>query len=118
MQYSPAKKFQARPLRCVSAFVIVVAGAQVEEVACELAQDARLSCHDLHHPPCIVRRPRRTPHTMVVTNCFVYTVLDGGLTDVPEDCWPISDGFRITPRSEAITQRVHIGVGSHAGITK
>lgn len=55
---------------------------------------------------------------MVVTNCLVYVVFGGGVADVLEDSWSIRHGLRFTPWAEAIAERVHVGIGADAWITK
>ena len=55
---------------------------------------------------------------MVVANRFVYAVLGGRLADVVEDGGPVGHGLVVTPRAEAIAERVHVGVGADAWVTK
>src|SRR5262249_35452557 len=60
----PAKPRDAGPLWGVSAVVIVVTGAEIKEVAGELDDLFLAPDLDLHHPPRLLRRPRRAPHAM------------------------------------------------------
>ena len=55
---------------------------------------------------------------MVVSDQLVDVVLGGGVADVVEDRGTVSHRFCSTPRAETIAERVHIGVGAHAGISK
>src|SRR4030095_15200516 len=74
MHYHSAKKFDARPFRRVTTFIIVVAGAQVKKVAREL--DYRLigACFDLNCPVRVEGRPGGAPYAVAITNCLVNTV--------------------------------------------
>src|SRR5215213_4137021 len=55
---------------------------------------------------------------MVVADRFIYAELCSGFADVTQDRWSIGDSLGVTPRAEAITQRVHVGVGADAGVSK
>src|SRR5690242_12542097 len=55
---------------------------------------------------------------MVVTDGLIYVVLGRSFTNVIENRRPISHRLVFTPRAKAITERVHVGVGAHARITK
>src|SRR5690349_12590553 len=55
---------------------------------------------------------------MVVADRFIDFVFGRGLTDIVENRRTISHRLVFTPGAEAITERVHVGVGAHAGITK
>ena len=55
---------------------------------------------------------------MVISDGFVYAELGGGVADVIQYRWTISDGLGVTPGTEAISQRVHVGVGANPWITK
>src|SRR5215211_3768131 len=55
---------------------------------------------------------------MVVTDGFIDTKFDGCVADVVQDVGTIGNCLGITPRSEAIAERVHVGVGADAGIAK
>src|SRR5215207_3133249 len=55
---------------------------------------------------------------MVVADRFVYTVLGGGAADVVEYRWAVGHGPGFTPGAEAITERVHVRVGTNAWVSK
>src|SRR6185369_8833068 len=55
---------------------------------------------------------------MAVSDSFVYTEFGGGVADVVQYRGTIGDGLGVTPRAKAIAERVHVGVGSDAWITK
>ena len=55
---------------------------------------------------------------MVVTNRLVYVVRGGGLANVTQDRGPVCHRFVVTPRSKAIAERVHVGIGAHARVAK
>src|SRR6185369_14353001 len=55
---------------------------------------------------------------MAVSDSFVYTEFGGGVADVIQDRGTIGDGLGVTPRTKAIAERVHVGVGTDAWITK
>src|ERR1043166_7052062 len=57
-------------------------------------------------------------HAMLVTDRLFDVELGGCLANVVEDRASIRNGFRITPRTERITERVHVRVGTDARITK
>src|SRR5215510_11955794 len=55
---------------------------------------------------------------MVVTDRLVYVVLSGCLTDITQDRRTICHRFVVTPWPEAVTERVHVGIGAHARVAK
>src|SRR5690349_15617121 len=55
---------------------------------------------------------------MVVADRLIDVVLGRGLTNVIEYRRTIGHRLVLTPGTEAITERIHIGVGANAGITK
>src|SRR5919205_1513407 len=55
---------------------------------------------------------------MVVADRLVNVVLGGSVTDVTENRRTIRHRFVVAPRPEAITERVHVGIGAHARIAK
>src|SRR5688572_21520498 len=105
-----AKAVDTRPLWSVAAVVIVVPGAEVEELAGELDQRFVGSGLDIDRPTRLLRRPLRALHAMVVTNRFIYPVLSRRLANVTEYGRPIGHRLVIAPRPKAIAQRIHIGV--------
>ena len=115
---SSAEACNAGPLRRVPALVIVIAGAEIEEVAGELDHRFVVSGFSLHGPARVVRRPGDASHAMVVSNSLVQAVLGGSLADVVEDCWAVGHGLGFTPGAEAIAERVHVAVGANAWVTK
>ncbi len=55
---------------------------------------------------------------MVIANRLVNTELSGCIADVLKDSWAVGDSLWVTPGAESITERVHVGVGSHARVPK
>ncbi len=55
---------------------------------------------------------------MVVADRLVDAVLGGSLADVAEDRGAVGHRLVVTPRAEAIAERVHVGVGADAWIAK
>src|SRR5215217_4357453 len=55
---------------------------------------------------------------MAVADRFVDAELVGGLADVSQDRVPVGDGLRVTPWAKAIAERVHVGVGANARVSK
>ena len=55
---------------------------------------------------------------MVVADRLIDSVLGGSLADVFEDGGRVGHGLVFTPRTEAIAERVHVGVGADAWIAK
>ncbi len=116
VDHCSAKSRDTGPLRRVSIFVVVIAGTEVEEVASEL--DHCFVGLGLDGPACVVRRPRGTPHAMVVADRLVNVVLGSGFTNVTENRRTSRHRFVVAPRPEAITERVHVGIGAHARVAK
>src|ERR1051325_10207557 len=57
-------------------------------------------------------------HTMLVTDRFFDVELRGSFANVIEDRASLCNRFRITPRTERITERVHVGVGANPRVAK
>src|SRR5687767_9107668 len=55
---------------------------------------------------------------MIEPDLFVYPVLASRFLDVVEYRRSIGDCFCISPRLEAVAQRVHVGVGAHAWVAE
>src|SRR5687768_5403849 len=55
---------------------------------------------------------------MVVTNHFVYAVLGGCVANVVEDRGTVGHRFSSAPGAKAIAERVHVGIGADAWISK
>jgi len=55
---------------------------------------------------------------MAVTNRLVYVVLGGSLAYVTQYRRTVCHRLVVAPRPEAIAERVHVGIGAHAGIAK
>ena len=55
---------------------------------------------------------------MVVADHLVDFVFRGGFVNVAEDGGAIGHSLVVTPGAKTIAERVHIGVGAHAWITK
>src|SRR6185369_14708692 len=103
-----AEARDAGPVRCVTARVVVVAGAEIDEVTSDLDRCVVCSGFNVDSPARISRRPRSTTHTMVVADCFIYIVLGCRLANVAQDCGTVGDRFGVTPWAEAIAERVHV----------
>ena len=55
---------------------------------------------------------------MVVADRLVHFIFGGGVADVFEDGGRVGHGLVFTPGTEAIAERVHVGVGADTWITK
>src|SRR5215213_8899798 len=55
---------------------------------------------------------------MVVANFLVETELFGCFADIFKDCRTVGDCLRVAPRAKPVTERVHIGIRTDAGIAK
>src|SRR6185295_14412478 len=55
---------------------------------------------------------------MVVADRFGDVVLGSRFADVAQDGGTVGDGLGVTPGTEAITERVHVGIGADARVAK
>src|SRR5690242_230295 len=118
MHYRTAEAFDAWPLRRISALVVVVSSAEVEKVASEIDRRGPILYLHGQNPALGLRRPGGTSHAVTISNGLIYTKLTRCLMDVTKNSRTISDRFRVAPRTEAIPERVHVGIRAHAWISK
>ena len=55
---------------------------------------------------------------MTEADIRVDAVVARGLADVAQDRWAVGDRLGLLPWPEGIAQRVHVGIGAHAGIAE
>src|SRR5687767_13446255 len=98
------------PLGRVTPVVVVLPGAVAAELGRKLDDFVVGAGYAIDSPASVLGGPRRAPHAMVVANRFVDVVLGGSIANVAEDRWTISHRLVVTPRTEAIAERVHVRV--------
>ncbi len=117
MDECPAESLHPVPLRQISAVVVVIAGAEVEEAARDPHDNSALRLR-IDRPARSPRGPRCTPHAMIEADLPVDAVFAGCFVDVLEYRRTIGDCLCVLPRPETVAERVHVGIRSDARIAK
>ena len=106
----------AGELGAVALRVVVVAAAQVQEPAGQLALLVPLP--ERQGPPRLAARPVGSDNAVAVPDLPVDTVSRRRPSDVGEDLVTVGDGLCIGPGLEREAQRAHVGVRSHPRIAE
>ena len=104
--------------RLMTGFVVVVAAAEVQEIAgvangLFLRPDLRIDC-----PLRILARPGRRLHTVIEAEVPIDAEVVRRFSQVGQNVRPVRDGLGRLPGAERITQREHVGIGANSGIAK
>src|SRR6478672_2496636 len=101
------------------AFVVaVVAGADVEKARAPSHRRAVVDALAVHRPQGVGARPLGAPDDVAEPDPADDAGLLGRGADVAKDRRPVGDRLRVGPRPEAIAERVHVGIGAHAGVAE
>lgn len=107
---------RAGEVRGVALVVVVVAAAEKQERTGDGAHGT--VALDLQRPAVLRVRPVRADDFLVEPDVLVDAVHGRRAFDVFEDRLAVGDGLALGPRTKAEAQRVHIGVGSDAGVAE
>ena len=108
---------EAREVRHVAVFVVVVAGAHEEKVATQLQGLGALAV-DVDRPGAVDRRPARAADAVAEADVPIDAELAHGLVQIGADGLGIADRPGGCPGLEAESEGIHVGVGADAGIAK
>ena len=112
----PVKSSEPANVGAIALLVVVVAAAQEQERAGDLCCVPLLSM--LQGPAVLRVRPVGADDLLVEPDVLVDAVHGRGALDVVEDRLAVGDGLALGPRTEAETQRVHVGVGTDARVAE
>ena len=107
----------AREMRRVTVFVVVVAGAHEEKVAAQLQGLGALAI-DVDRPGAVERGPARAADTVAEADVPIDAELAHRLVQIGADGVGIADRLGGGPGFEAESEGIHVGVGADAGIAK
>ena len=114
----PAKSARPGEIRRIAVLVFVVAAAHKQEIAGEALDRLPLAALDLDRPLRLGRRPIGAHDAAVEADFLVDAVEARGFAHIIQDRGAVGDRLGFGPRPERIAERVHVGVGADAGITK
>jgi len=112
----PLEIGEPRKIGGIALGVAVIAAAHIEEIAGQFGGRAvRLGGHS---PARVGARPACRLDLVAKADVALDIMLGGGFADIAANARAVGDRLGFLPRTEAIAQRVHVGVGPHAGIAE
>ena len=120
MDDAPLELLHLRPSGCVAFFVVVVAAAHVEELACvvQLFLPIAVGALHAHRPTRSGRIPTGTRDLVLVADRLVDAEHARRVLDVIEDGLAVGDGLVAMPRAKAVAKREHVGVRADARVAE
>jgi hypothetical protein len=106
----------ARPRGAVPLVVAVVTAAEVEHAAGEAPLGAGVGHRQ--RPARLGRGPVGPQQAVAVADGRAEAMLAHGVLDVAADGFAVGQRPRTGPRAEGVAERVHVGVGAHAGVAE
>src|SRR4029077_12971025 len=118
MDHASAEAFGAGKGGLVTCVVAVVASASVEKVAGVADGLAGLITLRFDNPARVFGRPRRRERALPESDVAIDAEFTRSIAHILQNARPVADVLNLLPWAEGISERVHVGVGAHAGIAE